>query len=338
MSLPSIYGANPNKVSQFYEKLYSKVQALETMGKLGEVNGYVRMTLNKLEGIRGDLVRTDDDWQEWRFPQLVEALRKWTIRNPPKHSEERQSQDKLPPFKPVKPFLPKNRSYQTRQGEPKRRPCVYCERVNHQSVNCDKVTTLQERRRELNRKQLCFNCTGANHKAPECRCSACCKFCNRRHHSSICPEKIPQQSPEHLLVATGKGSVTYPVVIVSVGGIHCRALLDTGAGSSYVSAALLDYMGKQPVRREFKHIEMMMQVSNREIEIYNVVISSLTGEFQLRTEVTKVDRGTLLSLENPRYKELVERYNHLKKVTMDDVDEKEELPVHLLSEHTNTCR
>ena len=68
---------------------------------------------------------------------------------------------------------------------------------------------------------------------------------------------------------------------VSVGGIHCRALLDTGAGSSYVSAALLEYMGKQPVRREFKRIEMMMQVSNREIEIYNVVISSLTGEFQL---------------------------------------------------------
>ena len=140
------------------------------------------------------------------------------------------------------------------------------------------------------------------------------------------------------MVVTGKGSVTYPLVIVRVGGIHCCALLDTGAGSSYVSAALLNYMGKQPVRREFKRIEMMMQVSNKEIEIYNVVISSLMGEFQLRTEVTKVDRGTLLSLENPRYKELVERYNHLKKVTMDDVDEKEELPVHLLSEHTNTCR
>ena len=126
----------------------------------------------------------------------------------------------------------------------------------------------------VERKQLCFNCTGANHKAPECRCSACCKFCNQRHHSSICPKKIPQQSPETMLVVTGKGSVTYPVVIVSVGGIHCRALLDTGAGSSYVSAALLDYMGKQPVRREFKRIEMMMQVSNREIEM---LLSALGG-------------------------------------------------------------
>lgn len=78
----------------------------------------------------------------------------------------------------------------------------------------------------VERKQLCFNCTGANHKAPECRCSACCKFCNQRHHSSICPKKIPQQSPETMLVVTGKGSVTYPVVIVSVGGIHwCWKLL-----------------------------------------------------------------------------------------------------------------
>ena len=46
--------------------------------------------------------------------------------------------------------------------------------------------------------------------------------------------------------------------------------------------------------------------------------------------MTKVDRRTLLSLENPRYKELVERYDHLKEVTMDDADEKEELPVHLI--------
>ncbi len=36
---------------------------LETLGRIGEVNGYVRMTLDKLGSIRGDLVCTDDDWQ-----------------------------------------------------------------------------------------------------------------------------------------------------------------------------------------------------------------------------------------------------------------------------------
>ena len=54
-----------------------------------------------------------------------------------------------------------------------------------------------------------------------------------------------------MMVATGRGSVTYPAVVVSVGGIQCRALSDSGAGSSYASAALLDQLGKQPVRKEF---------------------------------------------------------------------------------------
>ena len=82
LSLPTIHGSQPAKVHSFYEKLVSNVQSLQTLGKLKDVNGYVRSTLDKLEGIRGDLVRTDDEWQMWDFPQLVEALRKWTERNP----------------------------------------------------------------------------------------------------------------------------------------------------------------------------------------------------------------------------------------------------------------
>ena len=38
------------------------------------------MTIDKLPGISGDLVRTDDSWRGWNFPQLVDELRKWTER------------------------------------------------------------------------------------------------------------------------------------------------------------------------------------------------------------------------------------------------------------------
>ena len=82
MSLHHINNSNPYKIHEFSEKLLSSVQALETMGKHKEINGYVRITLDKLQGIRADLVRTDDDWQDWKFPQLVEALENWTCRNP----------------------------------------------------------------------------------------------------------------------------------------------------------------------------------------------------------------------------------------------------------------
>ncbi len=52
------------------------------MGKLREISGYTRATLDKLEGSLADLERLDNDRQAWGFPNLVETLNKWTERNP----------------------------------------------------------------------------------------------------------------------------------------------------------------------------------------------------------------------------------------------------------------
>ena len=52
------------------------------MGKLKEINRYVRFTLDRLCGIRANLVRTDDKLQNWGFNELIEAICKWTERNP----------------------------------------------------------------------------------------------------------------------------------------------------------------------------------------------------------------------------------------------------------------
>ena len=67
ISLPIVFGSHPDKVHDFYEKLMSTVQALEKMRKLTEIKGYVRNTLHKLPGIRADLVKLDDSWQDWGF-------------------------------------------------------------------------------------------------------------------------------------------------------------------------------------------------------------------------------------------------------------------------------
>lgn len=89
IALPVVKGTNPSKIHNFYNKLLPSVQALESLGKLNEISGYTRLTLDKLEGIRADLVRLDDLWQEWGFPKLVEALSKWTKRNPLTQTEGR---------------------------------------------------------------------------------------------------------------------------------------------------------------------------------------------------------------------------------------------------------
>ena len=75
--MPVITGTNPTKINEFYKKLVTNIQTLESMGKDKDIRGYVRLTLDKLQGIRADLVRMDNNWKEWKFPQLVEALRKW---------------------------------------------------------------------------------------------------------------------------------------------------------------------------------------------------------------------------------------------------------------------
>ena len=193
--LPTIQGTNASKIHEFYNQLLSNVQSLETLGKLREVNGYVRMCLDKLEGIRGDLVRTDDDWRQWDFIKLVDALRKWTERNPVKVNEKLSDRsDKHARYS-------RTNAFQARHRETKQRRCVYCNEISHASINCHKVVSTADRKKHLSEHRLCFNCTGAEHRASDCRSKFGCSKCKRRHHTSICD-------------ASGENVVIYGVSII----------------------------------------------------------------------------------------------------------------------------
>ena len=63
-SLPVINNSYPGRIHSFYEKLATSVHYLDSMGKLQNINGFVRHTLDQLSGIKSELVRSDDDWQE----------------------------------------------------------------------------------------------------------------------------------------------------------------------------------------------------------------------------------------------------------------------------------
>ena len=248
ISLPTVQGSQPSKIHEFYENLVTNTQALETMGKIKDINGYVRVTLDKLPGIRADLVRLDEDWQNWGFPQMIEALRKWCDRNPVQSGDRNQVR---PEERKTKP--PRDKFFQAKTGEYKPRPCIYCEAVEHRSIDCKKVTSIDDRKKVLSSKKLCYNCTGTRHLASECLSKTNCLKCNGKHHTSIC-----DKDSKRLLVATVKDAVIYPVVVVVVDGIECRALLDTGSGSSYASAMLIERLSKKPTRTVYKNIDMMM--------------------------------------------------------------------------------
>lgn len=77
MGLPTFMGENPREVEEFYKRLLYNVQSLETLGKLRDVAGNVRAVLDKLKGIKSDLVRGHEQWQEWDFRQLLQAIKRW---------------------------------------------------------------------------------------------------------------------------------------------------------------------------------------------------------------------------------------------------------------------
>ena len=131
---------------------------------------------------------------------------------------------------------------------------VCCNGEDHRASECKKIPDLNTSRRILSERKLCFNYTGTRHQAQQCRSKNTCQLCGNRHHTSI-GDQLPGNN--QMMMVTGGGTVIYPVVVIVVDGNKCRAPKNTGAGSSYASAALVGRLNKRQVRIKHGQIEMM---------------------------------------------------------------------------------
>lgn len=303
-NLPAINEINLEKIHKFNDQLMHAVQALQTLKKLETLNGYVSMTLDKLQAIRGDLLHTDPNWEDWDFTQLSEALRLWTRRNP---IVEANDHNKQKYDRPRKVFFSNDRE----------RVCVYCQGEDHKPSSCTRVTDVNARREIVAKKRLCFNCASGNHRAANCPSKRACQNCNKRHHTSICDSK-PKSDLMKMTTKNGSECV-FPVVVVKVNGVKCRALIDSGAGSSYASAKLIETLGLRPTETKTSRIDMLMTSQLTRLEIYKVKIQSVGSDYELETNLTKINKGELLFVDNPQYANLFEKYEHLRQVKMHEI-------------------
>ena len=328
LDLPQISGANPRKIAEFCEKLTHSVQALETMGKLSQISGNVSMTLDKLSSIRGDLVRTDPDWESWDYVKLVEAIKQWVRRNPAT-SVDKEREDNS-----------RKRLFQARSEGFRPRGCVYCGDLDHKATQCEKIKDVAERKGILAKRGLCFNCATRTHRASQCTSKTACGNCNQRHHTSICDQKNLKSeknekndnnpSDKKLMTDGQSGEGIFPVVIVNVNNVMCRALIDSGAGSSYASAKLINALKIKPCEIRNQRVDMLLTSQTARMEFYDAKVSSFDGSYEMKVRLTKVEKGELLSMDNPSYDKLIERYQHLEPVRMDDKATKRQLPIHLV--------
>ena len=124
--------------------------------------------------------------------------------------------------------------------------------------------------------------------------------------------------------------MTYPVVVIEVEGVRCRALIDTGEGSSYVSSKLISRLNKKPIRKESKRIETLMHSIIQKTAIYELQIRDINYEFTLKIESNKAEKEVLLEIPNPNYSEMQKKYAHLSYIIITDHDNKKDLPVNIM--------
>ena len=204
--LPTIHGVDVNKIHAFYAKLASSAHVLETIKLIGDIKGNLRMTLNKLPGIRENLTAKDKNWTNWGFLELVKALESWTRRNPKTVDVDlgtRRNEKHV--FKGPE----KERIYVVKDRQWKQKLCIFCDGSDHKSTGCTKVTDLNERKKIFSSKKLCFNCSGSKHRASECKSKTGCQTCGTKHHSSLC------EKTDTLLVASSSA-------FLSCGGGTCQ--------------------------------------------------------------------------------------------------------------------
>ena len=133
-----------------------------------------------------------------------------------------------------------------------------------------------------------------------------------------------------MLLTTNASLVTYPVLAIDVEGVKCRALIDTGTGSSYASSKLINKINKKPICRESKRIKTLMH-SEVKKEIYQFEIGDINQEFKIGFAINKLEKEILLELPNPNYPEIQTSYNHLKDI-INHTETNKELPVHVILE------
>ena len=122
--------------------------------------------------------------------------------------------------------------------------------------------------------------------------------------------------------------MAYPLIVMKVEGIIGTALIDSGSGSSYVSEVLASKINTKPKKKEPKKFQMMFHTTTKWVEIFNVTIQNIEGNFELKTQLNKVEKDTLLSLPSLNYLEIISHFPYPNDIKLNDAVKKKKMPVH----------
>ena len=139
---------------------------------------------------------------------------------------------------------------------------------------------------------------------------------------------------DNVLLITNSNDCAYPVVIINIEAIKCRALVDTGSGANYVSSTIINLINRKINKKQIKSVPKkivtLISSSMKNIPVYSVEIKDINNEFSFKTKINKLEEIILLEMPKPNYRELQNTYPHLRDITLNDYNSKSQLPIHVV--------
>ena len=304
-----VRGSNYSKVQEFYEKLSKNFDALQMLEEGGKFHGFVLATLNELPQVKPDLVRVDENWEDWSMEDLIDALQKWLRRNNTENSTEQYKKSEKHLF--------------MLKGEKPTPYCLFCRKQDHWSDSCTVVRELVDRRKFFMDRNLCFNSGRSGHRAEQCRRRGCLK-CNYKHHTSICDKRQKASSMQNEVSQTSSptevsltGYTTYaeekvlPAIIpVCVKGEILWAYLDTGSSRNFISREAVKKLKLKPAHHESCKILTVNGSKVQSMPIFDTSIVSLDGKACKEIELTGSRLADFTTVRRLDTNQLKLKYSH----------------------------
>ena len=101
-------------------------------------------------------------------------------------------------------------------------------------------------------------------------------------------------------------------------------------GISNISSKFARGLEKKPLRTNHKQVETMLHTTPTQVEIYEMQMTNVKGNFTINADVSKVNKTHLISVSDPCYKTVFQQCSHLKGIQINDNNENLELPTYFI--------
>ena len=237
----------------------------------------------------------------------------------------------------VKIAKPKTSSFSTTVSAESKtavRTCILCNE-NHDLDSCDKFArkSIEDKRKFIMEKGLCFGCLRRNHISKLCRNRLKCQKCDKRHPTSLHVEVESSTCTATAVHSTQIFHAILPVRIHQRGqnkSVTTYAFYDNGSSGCFVTQDVMDKMAAVGVETVLQLKTMHGCNRSASVVLNNLVVTDMSGEQAVELPRTYVRDEIPVNLNQVPRPAAVRSWKHLQRIADEIPDFMENIKVGIL--------